>query len=274
MAERLQKYLAAAGIASRRKSELLITSGRVKVNGSVVTQLGTKVDPDKDEVTVDGKPALAAQTFVYYALNKPRGFTTTVADPHAKRTVLELVPETPRVFPVGRLDKESEGLLILTNDGELAQQLTHPKFAHEKEYRVELKFHHRLSDEQMVRRLERLIKGILLDRQTVKVAALEIEETDSDHQTACVRITLKEGKKRQIRRMTEVIGADVVRLLRIRIEQLNLDDIDPGDFITIDKSAIIPNDHAIWQPLPLGIIIVITSARRGIVRYHTKSIFW
>ncbi|MBQ2778062.1 MAG: rRNA pseudouridine synthase, partial [Peptococcaceae bacterium] len=133
--ERLQKYLAAAGVASRRASETLILEGRVAVNGKVVKELGTKVTPEKDKVTVDGKPVQTEEQLVYYLMNKPAGYLTTVKDTHDRPTVMDLLTGIPyRVFPVGRLDFETEGLLLLTNDGEFAYRMTHPKFKIKKTY--------------------------------------------------------------------------------------------------------------------------------------------
>jgi pseudouridine synthase len=214
--DRLQKVLSAAGVASRRRSEELIRQGRVSVNGAVVDELGTKADPTRDDIRVDGRRVKPATRLHYLLLNKPRGYVTTRRDPQRRRTVMELVPDLrDAVYPVGRLDYDSEGLLLLTNDGALAAALTHPRHEVERVYRVEV------TGTPGARSLERLSRGIVLDGQRTAPAKITIlfgeTERDSD---AVLLITLREGRNRQVRRMCEAVGHPVKRLTRIRIGPL------------------------------------------------------
>ncbi|MDQ7029290.1 MAG: pseudouridine synthase [Ardenticatenia bacterium] len=202
--ERLQKVLARAGVASRRKAEELIRQGRVEVNRRVVTQLGVKVDPERDEIRVDGeriRPDRLRRRYV--ALNKPRGIITTVRDPRGRPTVMDLVPKARdyALVPVGRLDRESEGLLLLTNDGDLVNRLTHPRYGHEKEYRVEV---YGVPDERDVKAIRR---GIVLEDGRTAPADVWVERR-GEH-TSTLRLVLREGRKRQIRRMMQAIGHPV-----------------------------------------------------------------
>jgi 23S rRNA pseudouridine2605 synthase len=214
--ERLQKVLSAAGVASRRASEELIRQGRVSVNGVVVTTLGTKADPHRDEVRVDGRRIKSAAPLRYFLLNKPRGYVTTRRDPQRRRTVMELLPRhSDYLCPVGRLDYDSEGLLILTNDGDLAAALTHPRHEVERVYRVEV------AGAPGARSLERLSRGIVLDGHRTAPAKITVlfgeTERGSD---AVLLMTLREGRNRQVRRMCEAVGHPVKRLTRIRIGPL------------------------------------------------------
>lgn len=238
--ERLQKFLANSGVASRRKSEELISQGQVRVNGSIITKLGTKIDPNQDKIEVNGQKIISNPEFVYYALNKPKGHTTTASDPHAKHNVLELVPPVPRVFPVGRLDKDTTGLLLLTNDGDLAYHLTHPKFIHEKEYLVKVRFQDKsLSNpDNLKQSLHKLEKGIKLEEgitAPAKITNLQM----LDNQTVSYHITIHEGRKRQIRRMNERIGLKVIELTRLRIAKLNLNNIPVGHYRQVAKEEIV-----------------------------------
>lgn len=243
---RLSKFLSDAGIASRRKAEEIILAGRVSVNGGVIDELGTKVDPEKDKVTVDNKSIDTNVEKVYYLLNKPTGYTSTAKDPHAKHTVLELVPEEPRVFPVGRLDKDTTGLLILTNDGELTQKLTHPKYEKEKEYVV-------VCSRQLASgSIKKLEEGIILEGK--KTAPAKIKSLSSRHFGLRLRgsdsrkeaknqyfhysITIKEGRNRQIRKMFESIRNQVISLKRIRVEELILGDLKEGEYRELTKQEI------------------------------------
>ncbi|MCZ7574145.1 MAG: rRNA pseudouridine synthase [Ardenticatenaceae bacterium] len=224
MEERLQKALARAGVAARRKSEELIKQGRVTVNGRVVSELGTKIDPESDEVRVDGErvrlDGVPEQTFALY---KPRGVVSTTSDELGRRTVLDLLPaaRTMRLFPVGRLDAETEGLILLTNNGRLANRLTHPRYEHEKEYRV--KVFGVPSDEN----LERLRKGVPLEEGKTLPARISIERAEDEN--TWLRVILREGKKRQIRRMFEIIGHPVRRLIRVRMGPIELGALKPGE---------------------------------------------
>jgi 23S rRNA pseudouridine2605 synthase len=202
--ERLQKVLARAGIGSRRVSEELIAEGRVKVNGEVA-QLGRRVDVDRDRVEVDGALIGVAPGLVYYLLNKPAGVVTTADDPQGRPTVVDLVPPEPRVFPVGRLDLETEGLLVLTNDGELTHRLTHPSFGVDKEYVAHVEGRPGRAAIRRLREGVALDDGLTAPAQATQVAP------------GVVRIVIHEGRNRQVRRMCEAIGHPVQRLVRTRI---------------------------------------------------------
>jgi len=212
---RLQKFLAAAGVCSRRRGEDLIRAGRVTVNGRVEAVLGAKIDPEKDRVSVDGQPVKSEQGMVYIALNKPRGYVTSCR--HAgKKIVLELVNVPERVYPVGRLDKDSTGLLLLTNDGRMHLKLSHPSFDHEKEYDVIVE--RPISDGA----LRRMAEGMpILDTRTRPAAVTRLGER-------AFRIVLKEGRNRQIRRMVRRLGNEVVELKRTRMASVRLGRLAEG----------------------------------------------
>jgi 23S rRNA pseudouridine2605 synthase/23S rRNA pseudouridine2604 synthase len=212
---RLQKFLSTAGVCSRRKGEEFIRAGRVRVNGRIVAELGAKIDPAQDQVSVDGTPVQPEVRSVCIALNKPPGYVTSCR--HAgKRIVLELVDVPQRIFPVGRLDKDSTGLLLLTNDGRLHQKLSHPSFDHEKEYDVTVK--RPISDGA----LQRMAEGmpILVGR----TRPAEVRRTGE----RSFRIVLKEGRNRQIRRMVRCVGNEVVELKRIRVATVRLGRLSEG----------------------------------------------
>ncbi len=220
MAERLQKYLAAAGVASRRACETLINEGRVKVNGEIAS-LGSSVHPG-DIVLLDGKP-VAPEAKVYYMLNKPAGYTTTVSDPHAERTVMELVEDIPvRVFPVGRLDKDTEGLLLFTNDGELANRLMHPSHRVSKTYLV------RVEGRLAPGSLNRLQRGLdLSDGKTLPAAVDNLRQVGNETE---FELTIWEGRNRQVRRMCLAVGHDVTFLKRLRVGSLTLGSLPTGHY--------------------------------------------
>jgi pseudouridine synthase len=232
---RLQKAIADAGVASRRKAERLILAGRVAVNGQVVTQLGTRVDPYADRITVDGRPIPLPQPRMYLALYKPQGYVSTVRDRHAKRTVLELVPGGHRLFPVGRLDMRSEGLMFLTNDGYFAYRVTHPRFQVEKEYHVLVK------GVPTPQTLEALARGIPIDGWTTAPARSVIIGREEGN--AWLSITIVEGRKRQVRRMLEAVGHPVLRLIRVRIGQVGLGNLKPGQY-----RHLTPEEVALFMP--------------------------
>ena len=213
--ERLQKVLARAGFGSRRACEQLIATGRVKVNGEGV-ELGRRVDIEHDHVEVDGVPVSVRPGLVYYLLNKPTGVVTTADDPQGRRTVLELVPTEPRVFPVGRLDMETEGLLLLTNDGDLAFGLTHPSHGVEKEYLAHV------DGQPSAKAVRRLRDGVELDDGITAPARANLVSP------GVLRLTIHEGRNRQVRRMCEVIGHPVRRLVRTRIGPLADRSLRPG----------------------------------------------
>lgn len=212
--ERVQKVLAAAGVASRRKAEDLIRAGRVQVNGQKV-ELGATVGP-ADRITVDGKPVARQAAKVTYMLNKPPGYLSAASDRHGRKTVLELVPKVDGLHPVGRLDLESEGLLLLTNDGDLTLKLTHPRYGKEKEYRVWCS-----QGALNERALQQLRDGVQLEDGLARVKSVARAEG------GC-RLVITEGRKRQVRLMLRAVGYDVDRLLRLRVGNLRLGDLPEG----------------------------------------------
>ena len=214
---RLQKILSTAGVASRRAAEKLMAEGRVTVNGQTVRELGTRANPDTDDIRVDGRPVRPQGRRIYLLLNKPRGYVTTRSDPEGRPTVLDLIPGLhDYVYPVGRLDYESEGLLILTNDGDLAAALTHPSHEVPREY------HARVRGTPDSRALDRLSRGVMIDgRQTAPAQAAVVMTGAGQHgDQALLSITIHEGRTRQVRRMCEAVGCPVVRLRRVRIGPL------------------------------------------------------
>ncbi len=216
---RLQKYMAECGVASRRKSEELIERGKVKVNGHPAS-IGDKVNPKKDIVTVGGKRINKEERLYYIVLNKPRGYVTTVSDELGRKTVMDLVDVDARVYPVGRLDKDSEGLLILTNDGSFANALTHPKHNFAKVYRVTVR--PSVNDEM----LERLRNGIEIDGR--KTAPCEVNVITEEEGRVVLEFILREGRNRQIRKMCEAVGLEVARLKRISIGPVKLGMLKTG----------------------------------------------
>jgi 23S rRNA pseudouridine2605 synthase len=223
MKERLHKVMAHAGVASRRAAERLIKEGRVKVNGVVVDGLGAQVDPDKDRIEVDGQPVAKSETRHHYILlNKPLGVVSTAQDPEGRPTVVQIVDSPHRLYPVGRLDIDSEGLVLLTDDGELTFRLTHARFGIEKEYHVEVRCPNFGPAE-----LEQLHLGVMLEdglARAVRAAVL-----DAQDQHVMLRVVLHEGRQRQVRRMLGVLGCNVDHLERVRIGPLVLGDIAPGE---------------------------------------------
>ena len=222
MLVRLQKFLAEAGVGSRRACEEFIQQGRVAVNGAIVTELGMKVDPDVDRVSADGKP-VAAERKVYIAINKPVGFVCSSSDTHGLKRVLDLLPaKLPRLYTVGRLDLDSEGLLLLTNDGSFSLRLTHPRYKRPKKYRVLVAGSWRAGT------TERLLKGIINDGECLRAESVTMLDTDG--RTTELELILREGKNRQIRRMMVSVGHPVQRLVRVAIGELALQDLKPGQW--------------------------------------------
>jgi 23S rRNA pseudouridine2605 synthase len=213
--QRVQKVLARAGVASRRVAENLIEAGRVKVDGKVVV-LGNRVDPATQLLELDGAPIALAPGLVHYLLNKPTGVISTASDTHGRRTVVDLVPDEPRVFPVGRLDGETEGLLLLTNNGELTHRLTHPSYGVEKEYLAEV------AGTVSSGNLRRLREGVELDDGITSPAKA------SQPSPGMVRLTIHEGRNRQVRRMLDAVGHPVRRLVRTRIGPISDRNLAPG----------------------------------------------
>ncbi|MBN1179464.1 MAG: rRNA pseudouridine synthase [Anaerolineae bacterium] len=230
MEERLQKIMARAGLGSRRACEDLIRAGRVAVNG-VVAQLGHKADINVDRVTVDGREIAAGGRKVYVALYKPRGVLSDAGDGSGQvSTVLDLVPLPGHVFPVGRLDLRSEGLILLTNDGDLAYRLTHPSFGHEKEYKVLVEG---APSEDV---LERWRRGVFLDGR--RTAPAEVSFAGRQDDSTWLRVVLHEGRKRQIRRVAAMLGCPAHRLIRVRIATLRLGNLAPGQWRNLTDAEV------------------------------------
>ncbi|MDD9368541.1 MAG: pseudouridine synthase [Acidimicrobiales bacterium] len=233
--ERLQKILAQAGLGSRRTAEDLIADGRVTVNGEVAT-LGTRADPETDAIEVDGALIGVKQGLVHYLLNKPTGVVTTASDPQGRPTVVDIVPAEPRVYPVGRLDADTEGLLILTNDGDLAHRLTHPSFGVDKEYLADV-------EGQPTRgAVRRLREGVALDDGPTAPAKVSLV---GDH---TLRITIHEGRNRQVRRMCDAVGHPVRRLVRVRIGSLSDRRLAPGEWRELTQDELRALERAVAPP--------------------------
>jgi len=236
-AERLQKILAAAGIASRRKAEEIIAAGRVTLNGAVVTEQGTKADPENDAISVDGRPLKRAQRFVYFLLYKPKGYVTTVSDPEGRPTVMELLGDLPeRVYPIGRLDYASEGLLLMTNDGALAQKLTKAGSHVPKTYLVKIGGKQGKPSEQALERLRAGITIALDDGRRVKTSPAKIRLAE-DAANPWYEVILIEGRNRQIRRMFHHVGFVVEKIKRVQLGPILLD-VAPGKYRPLTKSEI------------------------------------
>jgi len=224
---RLQKFLSERGVASRRRAEQFIESGQVQINGKTA-KLGDKVDPEKDTVKVYGKTVKPEAAKLYIALNKPKGYVVSKRDPRHRKTVFQLLPEDLRtkVWNVGRLDYDTEGLLILTNDGELTQALSHPKYEHDKEYEVTTNL------PPTEGQLENLRQGVEIATGLTYPAKLKTRGGK-------VLLTIHEGKKRQVRRMFNAVGLEVKNLKRIRVNKLKLPAVPPGQYVEVTKAEII-----------------------------------
>jgi 23S rRNA pseudouridine2605 synthase len=234
---RVQKVLARAGFGSRRACEGLIDEGRVTVNGEVAA-LGARLDPEHDRLAVDGVPVSVRDGLVHYVLNKPAGVVTTADDPQGRATVVELVPAEPRVFPVGRLDYETEGLLLLTNDGDLTHRLTHPSFGVEKEYLAHVE------GRPSRGALRQLREGVDLDDGRTAPAKVASPEP------GVLRITIHEGRNRQVRRMCEAVGHPVRRLVRTRIGPLTDHSLAPGAWRPLTTDEVRALEVAASTPAP------------------------
>lgn len=213
---RLQQYMARAGVASRRKSEEIIKEGRVQVNGQLA-QLGMRVGPE-DDIILDGKPLLGTESFVYYAFNKPMGVLSTVSDDRGRETVLDYYKGNKRIYPVGRLDYNSHGLILLTNDGDFAQLFIHPRYGLDKDYHISLD--RDLNEDE----LKRLRSGLVIDgykTRPIKVRKIGVRRYE---------FTLVEGRNRQIRKMVEAVGRRVVDLKRVRVGPFELEDLEEGQY--------------------------------------------
>lgn len=236
MKERLQKFIARAGVCSRRRAEELIVSGRVKVNGRVVTELGIKVDPKDNSIALDDHILTLEREKVYLLLHKPPSYVTTAHDPHGRPTVLDLVPKGVRLFPVGRLDYNSEGLLLLTNDGTLAYLLTHPRFGVTKTYEVWVKG--QLSEDKILQ----LTTGIRLQdglARAARVSAAGIWVKGTRW-----KVVMTEGRKREVRRLFQEIGAPVQRLIRRKLGPLSLGQLPSGQFRPLTRAEVATLYHA------------------------------
>ena len=230
MEERLQKILARAGYGSRRTCEEFIASGRVTVNGHIAT-LGMIADPQSDMIELDGKPIASRESLVYIALYKPRGVLSAVKSPDPRPTLRDLVPVSEHVYPVGRLDIDSEGLILLTNDGDLTNKLTHPRYGHEKEYRVLVARH---PDEEQLATWRRGV--VLEDGYQTSPAKVRFERFKG--KGAWLRVTMKEGRKRQIREIGSRLGLPVVKIIRTRISSLELGTLKPRQWRKLNPKEI------------------------------------
>jgi len=227
--ERLQRSLARAGLGSRRACEELIAAGRVTVNGRVAT-LGDRIDPARDVVEIRGHRVSVDPALRYFALHKPAGITTTMRDPHARTDLRPYLPAGARVFPVGRLDRDTEGLLLLTNDGELANRLTHPRHGVEKEYLAEV------GGVPSSRQLARLRQGVELDDGLAKV--ISVRSVAGGRERGAVRLVLAEGRKREVRRMLDAVGLPVVRLVRLRVGPVRLGRLRAGEIRELERDEV------------------------------------
>lgn len=228
---RLQKYMADCGVASRRQSEAMIAKGRVAVNGVIVRELGTKVEPGIDSVSVDGKVIAVENNYLFYMFNKPAGYLTTTSDPQGRPTIFDCCPELRgKVLPVGRLDMDTEGLLILTNHGELAYRLTHPKYNIKKTYIATV--------EGVItpKALEALSEGIVLDGRKTAPAQARFLKKQGKH--SVVELIIHEGKKRQVRRMLDAVGFPCLKLRRVAIDQIRLTHVDVGQVRPLTETEL------------------------------------
>ncbi len=226
---RIHKYLAHAGVASRRKAEDMVAAKEILINGHPA-KIGEIVDPEHDKVTAGGKPTHLESEAVYYLIHKPRGVVSTASDPEGRRTITSFVPQGMRLYPVGRLDYDSEGLMLLTNDGELAFHMTHPKFEVEKTYRVLVKG---VMPEKSVGYLE---QGVTIEGK--KTAPAKVEIVEAQENNTWIDITIHEGRNRQIRKMCEAVGFPVMRLIRTKFGPWELGDLQSGKYRSLDASEV------------------------------------
>lgn len=231
MTERLQKVMSEFGVASRRKCEEMIAEGKVKVNGCLITEPGCKVDKEKDVIEVEGKTIIGSDTRVYILLNKPTGYITSVKDQFGRPTVLDLLEGVSiRVFPIGRLDYDTEGLILLTNDGDLTYKITHPKHNIDKTYRALV--NGRVDQEDIIT----FNRGIAIEDYITSPASLQIVKHAKEN--SIVDITIHEGKNRQVRKMCSAVGHDVIQLRRTKIGELGLDYLNPGQWRYLNEKEI------------------------------------
>lgn len=233
MEERLQKYLANSGVASRRKSEELILNGKIKVNGEVITELGKKIDPEKDKVEYNGTIIKQNENKVYVLLNKPIDYVTTVKDQFNRNAVVDLVKVKENILPVGRLDMYTSGALILTNDGDFIYHVTHPKHEIEKTYTVTLRGN--VTNEEV----EALKEGVIIDEEyRTKPAKVRILKIDKEKNMSRLEITIHEGKNRQVRKMCEAINKKVLALHRSKIGNISVKDLKIGEWRYLKKGEV------------------------------------
>jgi 23S rRNA pseudouridine2605 synthase len=237
---RLQKILSAAGVASRRAAEKLIVEGRVSVNGETTSELGTRADPDADDIRVDGR-RIAKPRRRYIALHKPRGYVTTRSDPEHRPTVLDLLGLKEYVYPIGRLDYDSEGLLLLTNDGEFAERLMHPRYGVEREYEA------RVRGVPEPAALRRLAQGVRIEGRRTAPADVRLVETGRGARgdQSIISVVLHEGRTRQVRKMCAAIGHPVVRLRRVRVGSIRLGTLKPGEFRELTRNEVRQLEQAV-----------------------------
>lgn len=234
MEERLQKYLANSGVASRRKCEDLILQGKIEVNGKVVTELGTKVNPERDIVKFNGKEVKQVEKMVYILLNKPIGYVTTVKEQFNRPTVIDLLNGVKeKVLPVGRLDMYTSGALILTNDGDFIYQVTHPKYEIEKTYQATVKG---IVTKEDIKKLE---NGVEIDDYISGKAKVKILKVDKENNISRLKITIHEGKNREVRKMCSAIGKNVIALHRSKIENIDLKDLKIGQWRYLTSNEVL-----------------------------------
>jgi 23S rRNA pseudouridine2605 synthase len=228
--ERLQKYIARCGVTSRRKAEKMILDGRIKINGIKVTELGTKVEPNSDVIMVDNKKISPVDKYIYLKLYKPEGYVTTVRDQFNRKTVLDLIDIKERIYPVGRLDYNTSGLLLLTNDGDLANRLTHPKYHIYKTYVAEIEGR---TGENIINRLK---SGVVIDGYRTAPAKVEFLKWEGNRST--VQISIYEGKNRQVRKMFDAVGHKVIKLNRISFGEINLGNLKIGSWKNLSNKEV------------------------------------
>jgi 23S rRNA pseudouridine2605 synthase len=228
--ERLQKYIASCGVTSRRKAEELILQGRVEVNGEKKMELGAKVDPEKDSVKVDGKEIKTKKNFIYIKLYKPEGYVTTVKDQFGRKTVMDLVASDDRIYPIGRLDYDTSGLILLTNDGDMANRLMHPSYHIYKTY--DAKVEGKLSQAEV----EKLRSGINIE--DYRTAPAKVNVLKESGRYSVVRISIFQGKNRQVRKMFDSVGHNVIELKRISFGDISLGSLTPGQWTNLTEREI------------------------------------
>lgn len=227
---RLNKFLSNSGVASRRKCDELISQGKVFVNGKVVSELGLQINEKKDKVMVEGKQIKLPSSFVYIKLNKPKGYACTAHDEKGRKTIYELIDTDERLFSIGRLDYDTEGLILLTNDGDFANKVAHPKYAIEKEYRVTIEGQIKESELAVLR------KGVVVDGE--RMPSAKVEFLSADDKFTKLSVVIDEGQNRQIRRMFEAIGKSIRLLKRVRIGQVRLGGLKRGDYRDLTEDEL------------------------------------